>query len=209
MPKKNLLLSQRGFTSLETPNTKRNHKKSKFLTGFTFIETMVAISLLMTSVATTVTVIRTDILVSSITKNAVMSRFLAQEGVEYTRHVRDSHLVEFNKTGIAVDWLGGLEACSNGTPCTIDIADPTFVNITSCPSGGCPVLKYNETENRYGYDSGAGWEDTVFVREIDIVDPSGGIMDTEAIVTARVVWNERDGSNREVIYQQNLFNWIQ
>ena len=56
---------------------------------------------------------------------------------------------------------------------------------------------------------GDDWKDTVFVREIEIVDPGIGTMDTEAIVTVKVVWSERDGSSREVTYQQNLFNWIQ
>ena len=187
MSKKNLLLQQ----------------------GFTFIETMVAISLIMTSVAIVITMLQTDILVSSVTKNAVAARFLAQEGIEYTRHVRDSHLVDFEKTDdLTIDWLGGLEACYDGTSCIIDTANPTSVTITSCPIEGCPVLKYNKAENRYGYDSGVGWEDTVFMREIEIADPGVGIMDTEAIVTVQVVWSERNGSSREVIYQQNLFNWI-
>ena len=200
MPKKILSLLQKEFA---------HHTFAKKVGGFTFIEAMVAISLLMTSVAIAVTTIRTDILVSSITKDAVAARFLAQEGIEYTRHVRDSHLVEFVKDGVIIDWLGGLGECSNVTPCTIDTADPTLVIITSCPAGVCPILKYNEAENRYGYDSGVGWEDTVFMREIEIVDPGTGTMDTEAIVTVKVVWSERDGSSREVIYQQNLFNWIQ
>ena len=227
MPKKNLSLLQKEFTptpsfllsksSVADNRKKKNlvwgfahHTFAKKVRGFTFIETMVAISLLMTSVAFTVTVIRTNILVSSITKDAVVARFLAQEGIEYTRHVRDSHLVDFEKTDdLTIDWLGGLEACYDGTPCTIDTADPTLIDIISCPAGVCPVLKYNETENRYGYDSGVGWEDTVFMREIEIADPGTGTMNTEAIVTVRVVWSERDGSSREVIYQQNLFNWIQ
>ena len=167
----------------------------------------------MTSVAITVTAMRTNILVSSVTKGAVAARFLAQEGIEYTRHVRDSHLVDFEDAGVpdGIDWLGTLELCFDNR-CIIDTADPTSVNITSCPAGVCPVLRYNESENRYGYDSGVGWEDTVFMREIDIADPNGGTMDmtdTEAVVTVKVVWGERDGSSREVIYQQNLFNWIQ
>ncbi len=199
MPKKNLSLLQKDFISLN----------NKYTTGFTFIEAMVAISLLMTSVAITVTVIRTDILVSSITQNAVIARFLAQEGIEYTRHVRDSRLVKFKKADDSTHWLETLEACFDSTPCIIDTAYPLSVNVTSYPVGGCPVLKYNETENRYGYGVGDDWKDTVFVREIEIVDPGIGTMDTEAIVTVKVVWSERDGSSREVTYQQNLFNWIQ
>lgn len=199
MLKKNLLL-QKDFT--HTPLQKR-------WGGFTIIETMVAISILMTSVAIAVSVIRTDVLVSSVTKNAVMARFLAQEGIEYTRHVRDSHLVDFDKTGDStIDWLGGLGACSNGTPCTIDTANPTSVIITSYPIGGCPVLKYSEAENRYGYTNDVGWEESIFKREINIADPLGGVIDSEVIVTVRVSWTERDGSDKEVVYQQNLFNWI-
>ena len=153
-----------------------NRNKKNLERGFSFIECMVAISLLMTSVAIAVTVIRTDILVSSITKNAVMARFLAQEGIEYTRHVRDSHLVDFEKTGVpdGIDWLGTLETCFDDR-CIIDTADPTSVNIISCPAGVCPVLKYNEAENRYGYDSGVGWKDTVLVREIEISHMYGNL----------------------------------
>jgi len=215
MSKRNLLLQQ-GFTPtpsflLSKNSVAGNRKKKNLVWGFTFIEAMVAISLLMTSVVIAVTVIRTNILVSSVTKNAVAARFLAQEGVEYTRHVRDSHLVDFEKTDNSdIPWLGTLDVCFDN-PCFIDTANPTSVNITSCPAGVCPILKYNETENRYGYDSGVGWEDTVFVREIEIADPSGGtmdMMDTEAIITVRVTWSERDGSSREVMYQQSLFNWI-
>ena len=215
MPKKNLSLLQKGFILLDSKHLTRfiPHPFAKKVRGFTFIEAMVAISLLMTSVAIAVTVIRTNILVSSITKDAVAARFLAQEGIEYTRHVRDSHLVDFEKNGNdpPIDWLGTLEACFDGTPCIINMADPTSVNITSCPVGGCPVLKYNETENRYGYDSGADWEETPFIREIQITHPAiscVGAICLEAIVTVKVVWNEHGGPDKEVVYQQNLFNWI-
>ena len=187
-----------------------NRKKKHLVSGFTFIESLVAISFVMVGVAVAVTMIRVDLLVSSVTKNAVVARFLAQEAVEYVRNVRDSHIVDFDKTSDpTIEWLGTLESCSGGTSCYIDTTDPLSVVVISCGAGGCPVLNYNETLGCYGYDSGVLWKETPFVREIEITDPNGGSLDSEAVVTVRVKWNERGVSDREVMYQQSLFNWIE
>lgn len=186
-------------------------KKKLLQRGFSFIETMVAMSLLMVSIAVVVTILRADIAVSSVSENAVTSRFLAQEGIEYSRHVRDSHLIDFHKTkDPSILWLGTLEACFDNS-CVIDTADPSSVIVTSCSAEGCPSLKYNKIKNRYGYGSGTEWEETSFVREIEITNPNGGVMDSEAseaIVTVRVVWKERNNFEKKILYQQSLFNWI-
>ena len=214
MLKENLLL-QKGLTHtpsflLSKGGVMSNRKKKNIARGFTFIESMVAISFVMVGVTIAITMIRVDLLVSSVTKNAVVARFLAQETVEYVRNVRDSHVVEFDKTGDpTIEWLGTLEPCFDGTPCVINTANPLSVDVISCGAGGCSALKYNEILNRYGYGSGVDWEETPFIRKVEISDPSGGSLDSEIVVTVRVTWSERGVSDREVIYQQNLFNWIE
>ena len=196
----------------------RRNKLSGFL-GFTLIESLIAVSMVLVVITAVTTVAQSSIAISSDMKINMEAQFLAKEGIEYVRNIRDSQILEYKELldtdptqAAALEWLGPLTSdCSDVAPCYVDLSDPGLFSsdIDSCPASGCPKLRYDTQTNRYGYGATSDWETTPYVREITRImfTPGGGPSATEAIVTSRVWWEGRRGY-QEVVYQQSLFNWI-
>ncbi len=161
--------------------------------GFTFVETLVAIAILLIAIVAPLSLVYQSLAASRVARNQVTAIYLAQEAIEFIRATRDDNAL----SGSA--WLSGLSDCATVDGCTIDV--PANV-IKSC-SGQCALLKYNGETFLYGYESSPDWIDTVFRRTITIEDVQAGL---ETKITASVVWYE--GANpRTVTLGENIFNW--
>lgn len=193
----------RGFTPLEVKTFRVLPTRLRVgpLTGFTLIETFVAISILMTAVMAPLT-IASQGLNSALTANdQTTASYLAQDAIEYIRWVRDTNTLSGNP------WLTNLQNCisAGGTKtCRFDSTlapDPT-TNIVSCV-GLCPnkPLFYSPTSGFYTYDSTQ--QPTKFTRAVTITNPANGRND-EALVTVTVLW--RSGALvRQLVIQSDLF----
>ncbi|MFQ5661815.1 MAG: prepilin-type N-terminal cleavage/methylation domain-containing protein [Candidatus Paceibacteria bacterium] len=132
-----------------------NKKKSKNR-GFTLVETLVAITILVVSIAGPITIASKGMASAVFAKDQIVAFYLAQEAVEYIRNKRDENNIKDN------DWLNGLSDCIDENICTVDIQNNT---ISKCPGGGCPVLKYDDSDGFYNYASG---NDSNFTRSVNI-----------------------------------------
>ena len=201
--------------------------------GFTVIEAMVALVLIMMSVVAAFFVVQTSLFLSTSSKNSITARFLAQEAMEYVHHVRETQLSLHDGGANNVQWLSGFEPCGRNNPCTIDVSDPVDVEIQECSGGVCSVLGYCTRDNsggandgrrqsRYGYDSNDAWSDwidTQFTRSIIFreVDENGRIIIgngvgnwrqvQEIVATVVIEWQER-GEQKKIVYEQNFFNFV-
>ncbi len=140
--------------------------------GLTLVETLVAISVLMLSIAGPLAISAQGLVYASFAKNQISAFYLAQEAIELARNIRD----ENSKSG--TDWLTTLDSCktTNGKICLVDVwtIDQVVIpgtgwnvggvakgikSISSCvvgPSSPCPqlVVKYFDTslgERYYGH----------------------------------------------------------
>jgi prepilin-type N-terminal cleavage/methylation domain-containing protein len=168
--------------------------------GFTLIETLVAVLLLTTAVAGPLTIASKGLSAALIARDQMIAFYLAQDGIEYIRFVRDS-----NKLGGAA-WLNGLDACQGASGCTID---PSTATITACPSsGGCPAIRKHVAAGNtfFSYDSGDSVTPQNFVRTITLATPTTGET-TEAILTVAVSWRAQSGVTRTVTVRENLLDW--
>jgi prepilin-type N-terminal cleavage/methylation domain-containing protein len=191
------LLRKRGFTP--TPITKEIGVSLLRKRGFTIIETLVAISILVAIIIAATSAIQSAISSYIFSKNQIIAFYLAQEGFEQIRNMRDENSLADR------DWLTGFalnpsDPCYFGEACTVD---PIFSNVPiRCLSGesSCPVIKQNPVTGFYSYNS--SWAETPFRRSIVLQQVNAN----EISVTVTVDWS-KGLIQRQFKARENLFNW--
>ena len=169
---------------------KKNKKnKNKFLTGFTLIETFVAVTILLLAMTGPMVLVTKGVTVAKSVKGQITAIYLAQEAVEYIRNTRDTNIL----TGNA--WLDGLGNCMDGK-CKIDSPAQT---VAAC-DGDCPVLKYNNATKLYGYASGTN---SIFRRETQI---SEIVPNREIKIVVDMFWT-LGPHNKQFTVTEHLLKW--
>lgn len=170
--------------------------------GFTLIETLVAISLLTTAIVAPMSLTAQSLSSAYYARDQVTSYFLAQEALETVRAMRDNNILQQSQ-GNFTDLLDGLPSTS-GLPFTVDTRD-TDGNMTLCPGEVCPPLETNGT--LYGYGEGAsGWGPTVFTRSVraEFVDGSND----EVKITVTVQYKTGRYNARTFTISENMYRWV-
>ena len=163
--------------------------------GMTLVETLVAISVLMVAVSGALTLANKSLQTGRITKDRMVATYLAEEGVELVRNIRDENFLA------GTNWINGLNGvCTNTNGCRIDA---TNMVVSSC-SATCPPLNYDDATGIYAYNG--AWPDSPFVRIIK-VDTIPSAPD-EILVTVTVSWTHGLITNNFVL-KDILFNWYQ
>lgn len=178
--------------------------------GFTLIETLVAITILTFSIVATFTASQSGLSSSIESKNQVIGYYLAQEGVEYIRNMRDTNALAGN------NWLFGIamsgdpcDLTGTGKSCELDIVTN---KIDSCPTGpgSCINLVQDQTTGSptygmYGtkFRHSSGWAATNFKREIQVQN----VATDEILVTVTVTWSKGSQPVQKFEVRESLFNW--
>jgi prepilin-type N-terminal cleavage/methylation domain-containing protein len=172
-------------------------KKNNY--GFTLIESLVAISVLMLVISGTSRAVQQGIYSYTFSKNQITAFYLAQEAIEVIRNRRDQ-----NALANTPSWLTGIsvnsaDPCWFADTCRVDAIANTIVK---CPSSGCPVLRQNLSNGFYGYTS--SWTASPFTRTVRL--ESVGVDEVTLIVT--ITWTQKLGLPDKVfIARENLLNW--
>ncbi len=183
-----------------------------FKGGFSFIETLVAITVLLVAVVAPMSLAQKGVMTARLSQDQIVAFYLAQEGVEAVKNLRDKNKLD----GSNPEQLQGLADCNLNDPsnttgrgCTIDVKGGVGGNfITSpCPSGGCPPLRISESAPFwYGYDT-KGMIDTKFTREVRVWyhDTNNRF---EAQVEVIVTWPFGvSGTGKSYTLKNYLYNW--
>ncbi len=181
--------------------TNMNSKATEASRGFTFVETLVAISILLMAIAAAVPVGSQGLAATRVARDQVIGTYRAQEAIEYVRNVRDTN------TLAAQDWLQGLEECLDNV-CMIDINKTGTETVESCSSERetvCDPLVFYETTGLYGLSGGGNkWIETKFTRSLLITVSDANPQ--EALVTATITW--KDGlANRSLSVEESILDW--
>jgi len=161
--------------------------KNKLQKGFTLLETLFAVLIFSAALVSLMTIAGRGISASNIAREQVVAYYLAQEGLEVARNIRDSNLLQ------GLYWSQGLEACPPDDPCNIEYV-----------SGGAPGLESGDLamyQDADGFFTEPG-EATQFTRAI-VLEP---YQDHEYLVTATVSWNAK-GIDRSVVLKTILKSW--
>lgn len=156
--------------------------------GFTLVEALVAISVVLIAVVGPLTIVSKNLSFSRFARDQIIAFYLTQEAIEFIRNTRDNNIL----AGGA--WLSGLNSCMSGS-CMIDAPANT---ITAC-GAGCSPLKLSSS-GVYGYTSG---ENTSFVRAITIAETSAN---REATIDVEISWSEGLLS-RDFTIREHILNW--
>ncbi|MDP2946305.1 MAG: prepilin-type N-terminal cleavage/methylation domain-containing protein [bacterium] len=157
-------------------------KLNKNNKGFTLLETIVAVGLIVVGLVAALALITNSLFYVSNIQDRLAAANLMTEGIEVVRNIRDNNWLQ-NKI-----WNDGL---ADGD------YQVAYDSISLSPYSGNPLLL--DSSGLYSYTSGVT---TLYVRKISIVNLSN----YEIQIIATVTWQKRG-----VIYsspaEEHLFNW--
>ena len=168
--------------------------------GFTIIESLVAISILILAITGATGAMKIGISSYIFSKDQIIAFYLAQEGFEQIRNIRDENAL----TNPSQPWLATISAnsgdpCYFGNACIVDPLGSTLLTRCSAP-GSCPVLRQNATTGFFGYDG--SWPTTIFRREVVLTS----INAHEILVLVTVNWSKGTVS-KQFRAKENLLDW--
>ena len=182
-----------------------------YATGFTLIETLVAVAIIALAVAGPLSAVNSGLVASYIARDQMTASYLAQEGAEYLRAVRDdAYLAKYPDSQASEegwgDFLTYINPClADDNPnkaCTVDPSKNTpSEGLVTCVDSDCPVLYLKN--NRYTTES-TGGKLTLFTRTVQITTLSPTA--TEVRVTSKVSWETR-GQPYSVTVSNHLTPW--
>ncbi len=158
-------------------SSKQWEEKVKATRAFTLVETLVAISVLLLALVGPMSIASRGLSAAYNARDEVIAYYLAQEGIEYVRAVRDQ-----NYLGVIpppTPWLSGLGVCLSPAQCVVDV--PNFTN-TAC-AGACPALQVSAGGGLYNQ---AGGTVSPFTRTVTIVPVVGN--SDEVVVRVTLSW---------------------
>ncbi len=199
---------------------KKNYQQKNMKdSGFTLVETLVAISIFTLSILALLSVISQGIANTTYAKNKIIASYLAQEGIEYVRNIRDTYVM-YNGADSSAGWsnfrskLTGAQ-CQASNGCYFgDLTTADFSNqvepiiglpMTNCGST-CPNLLYDSASGKYGYTASGTTATSPFIRTIKINLVGGGVNEIQILST--VSWTQGSGTP-SITFSESVFNWVQ
>lgn len=163
--------------------------------GFTLLETLVGISILLVAVVAPMALLSRNISIGTYARNQVTATYLLQDAMEYVYQRARS-----NVEG-GFDWLNGFSVCKDvfGGSCAVDTVTSTVTPDVSPNS----LRLYKNPDGTYGHNP-AGTP-TKFYRRVEMNQISSP--DEEWAVTVKVEWDEA-GVVKRLILTKNIDNWL-
>lgn len=202
---------------------KNKFTKNKINTGFTIVETLVAIAILTIALTGPLAIVSQSLRSSYFARDQITAHYLAQEAIEYIRNKRDQNGLQ--KTD-AADWLDGITT-SEGSQTANDllngfnpipssavkaylVRNTNGYSIKKCVQDGaevCPPLRYDPSGERiYGLE-GSQYTESIFTREIIFTkSPQDTDAKREINVSVVVKWHTASITSQASI-DERLYNW--
>ena len=212
---------------------KKISKPARIKIGFTLIETIVAVAILIAAVVGPVALIGHSLFSASFSRNDLIANNLAQEGIELFRAIRDNNVLCASLGG-TMKWNDNPDGGNKfGGYYEIDAVPSSSINL-SCGSGNistplpithppphCSTPLQIDVNGEYSYIPGGTV--TYFTRCIKVCSPpsappcfgvnDGDIPNTgippnsnQMEIISTVSWSER-GTPKSVTLKDRLYNW--
>lgn len=205
-------MNMKGFTPLDTGYKKAERAYySRPLTGFTLTETMIAISILAFAIAGPLFTADRAIVAAQTARDQLIASYLAQEGIEYVRAIRDnSYLAAYRSESGDIssaawdNFLEAIEDCRATAEfptqgCTLDPA--RGISPQSCLIGStCNSLSL--VNGLYRQQGNSENRATPYTRTVQAID----ISPTEEKIVSKVSWTFH-GTPYSVTVSDHLTSW--
>jgi Tfp pilus assembly protein PilV len=167
--------------------------KNKFQSGSSLVESILSVGILMIALVGPLALVQRGFTTSAENITETVALYLAQDALEFIKNINDTNRRAGNP------WLQGLDMCVSDT-CRVDtvFSQPLATAVQTCSGTEC-ILKYDDTENQYGYQVGVN---SIFTRYFSITSV---VLDEEARVTVTVSW-ESGATAESVALFGHLFN---
>ena len=170
--------------------------------GFTLVETLVAISILLIAVVGPISIIGDALHRLYYARDEMIAISLAQEGIEAVRQYRDSNMLAgtpWDMSGIT-DVYYTVDVSDLLNQPTLTLADPC---VGTCPDSGMPVFI-----GPSGFYQQTGGTPTQFSRIVRTNTGwvNDGVVFRELYVESTVTWKTGGQDGRVTVYA-DIFNW--
>ncbi len=173
--------------------------------GFTLIETLVALAIFAFSITALISITATGVFNTNFVKNKFTASYLAMEGAELVRNIRDTAFINNRTWSAIIADSSVLANCYDQNFCYIDGEEFVAIPEAVLCSGNCPSLNYRQSRASFNYSPVDGDNlESIFTRTINI-KPVPFAPESFRVVSS-VEWLQ--GSEiRKVEYSYDLFNW--
>lgn len=178
---------------LKNGNFKQGNK------GFTLVESIVAIFILLISVVMPMAVVARALFAANYAQDQITAVYLAQEGIEVVRNTRDNNVLSGASLWDQGDLGDGSSiSCYSGSGCYVDAVNN---RINAC-AGVCPSIQEDTAGVVSWYGNYSDWTNTKYIRTIKL----SKISVYEIKINSTVTWATRSG-DRTASVEDVLTNW--
>lgn len=168
--------------------------------GFTLVETLVAITIIVTAILGPLYAVQQALAASRIARDQLIASSLAQEAVEYVRARRDNIYLYNLHTPANRFWLYGFNG-QGGPDCLDNVSAPCYVDpVNNFVTGSARPLYINPDGVYNQLQSGTA---SPFTRTVQLTTLSA----TEVELKVRVTWSTR-GVPHETEIVERIHNWL-
>jgi len=165
--------------------------------GLTLIEAVIALFLITMGMVGFFSLFQKIINYNTVISSRLIAAYLAQEGIEIVRNIRDNYWLDTDPSMTWDDFRGdGSLYCSSG--CEFDYESLDFNSFGQ----GDDYLKIDDNGDNKGFYNYTDGPTTKFKRKIIITSSEN----EEVNVVAEVRWTEK-GQDYEIKVQENLYKW--
>lgn len=164
--------------------------------GFTLLETLVAITILLISIGGPLTIATKGLSSALLARDQITAFYLAQEAIEFARNERDERAL--NNEPWASGFLGTFSGCVDGGECMVD----TINNVVRTCTGDCDKLLYDTATGFYVTAPTGSTETSIFRRSLSFETVNAN----EVAATVVMEWTTGLFS-RTFTLRENILNW--
>lgn len=181
-----------------------SNKQKTACSGFTLIETLVAITIMTLAVLAPFQAVERVTSESRLAEDQLIASSLAQEGLEYVRFVRGNnylaHPSDFASANHQLDGMNGSGGPNCRTPNTCTI-DAEAAALAAC-SGTCPALTMDTANGFYTQHAATGgYTTTLYTRTLTLTQFAGY---EQATIT--ITWTDHGAQTMTI--SENFYDWF-